>query len=210
VLFDRKSYADDTATPVEESLVETLGEPVYRSPDDRYAFFTTKAADDVLAAELTDDEISAIGDDVVNPVLPTYERNYTSGYSVIDSLKPYRPKIVLTNPRDSDVDVQVSLTLSYRQGEAKANITLPDGSVKSFDVGPDPRAVSFTVSAPAGTTDLPVTITDGSAPVIDSIGDAGPVGFGDLVVRDTELIKKLRAIDGLTVLPPVESPAADE
>jgi hypothetical protein len=204
VLFDRKSYADDTATPAEESLIETLGEPVYRSPDDRYAFFTTEAADEVLTAELTADQIAAIGDDVVNPVLPTYDRNYTSGYSVIDSLKPYRPKIVLTNPRDSEVEIQVSLTLSYRQGAATANITLPDGSVKSFDVGPDPRAVSFTVTAPAGATDLPVVITDGSAPVIDAIGDAGPVGFGDLVVRDVDLIAKLRAISGLSVLPPVE------
>ena len=210
VLFDRKSYADDTATPVEQSLVETLGEPVYRSPDNRYAFFTTEAADDVLTSELTDDQITAIGDEVVNPVLPTYERNYSSGYSVIDSLKPYRPKIVLTNPRDSAVDVRVSLTLSYRQGEAKANITLPNGTVKTYDVGPDPRPVSFTVSVPAGTTDLPVVITDGSAPVIDAIGDAGPVGFADLVVRDTDLVRHLGAISGLSVLPPIAAPSAAE
>ena len=210
VLLDRKSYAADEAAPVEASLTETLGEPVYRSPDDRYTFFTTEAASRILSDSLSSDEIDAIGDAVVNPVLPTYNRNYSSGYSVLSSVRAYEPNITLANPRDTPVEVELSVGLAYRQGPATLNLTLPDGSVESFpvDVGFEP--VHFTVVAPAGTSVMPITITDGPAPDIGSLGDAGPISFGGLAVRDTDLIELLEAIPDLTVLPQLASPTSGE
>jgi len=204
VLFDRKSYGPEEAPGVEAELIATLGEPSYRSPDDRYAFYSTADARSVLDG-LSPAEAESIGDAVVNPVLVSFEPNYLLGYSVVGSVEPYEPRFVAVNPRDETVSVDITVDLSYRQGGAMLSISLPGGRTERVDVGPESTTVTFSVDVPSGSTDFAVAVVEGSQPDKATFGDSGPIGVGGISVVDSELVDELSAIPGLEVLRRAES-----
>ena len=199
VLFDRMSYELGEVDQIETDIVGILGEPVYRSADGRYAFFTTNAAKSVLDAQVPANVTARIGEALVNPVLATFSPDNQNGYSVLEGLSGYAPKFTLENPRESAVDVEMSFTGAYRQGDAEVTIEIPDGSKRTFPISAEGESVAFSITVPAGTSEIDFSISAGSAPERGVFGDAGPNTVRNLSVIDPDLLRSLAAIPGLTV-----------
>jgi hypothetical protein len=202
VLLDRKPLYPHQADQIDTALTDALGAPKYSSPDGRYRFYTTAPAAQQLDSQLSMEQRNEIGDWVVNPVLPTFEPNYSHGYSFFQTQRPYEPRLVLDNPRTTNVDVQISLDVAYRQGDATFQIHLPHGAILEFPVSAQTQPIQFTMSAPPGVTELPVTISSGPAPQRNVGGDSGPVEVSKLQATDLQLVALLSAIPGLEVTRP--------
>ncbi|TFC72408.1 hypothetical protein E3O45_12720 [Cryobacterium sp. TMS1-20-1] len=193
ILVDQNSYEPDDAAATVNSLTETLGSPVYQSPEGRYVFFTTVSVTAGLAGT-TSEENAKLGAWMVTPVLATFQPDASQGYSAPLLGSTYEPGFTLDNPRDKPVDIALTFHLSYRQGDATLRFTYPDGSTTELQTGVESKSVTLNVTVPPGRSKIPLAVRDGAAPLSPVGGDSGPIQVGNIRATDLELMKAVEVV----------------
>lgn len=160
ILLDRQAYGDEAGDMVALISAE-VGPPVITSDDDRFAFFDLAAASLAGQSRFNSTQLQQVGSWVVNPVLARLEPDVTTSFKGLDFLAKYDPKIMLENPRDSSVDLEVEFAFATDVPPRTLRFTTQDGTSVDARVGPTGTTVTIPVTATPGRSYISITVVSG-------------------------------------------------
>lgn len=148
VLVDTSSYADGGVAEV-ASLQGRLGAPTFTSEDGRYVCFSLSAARSDALSALSAADRATLATATVNPIEVAVVPDFNVGYTLLDTLKPYRPRILIQNQRKSAARIRIDWTVAFPKGPA--DVTLSGlGTDRKVTLGPTPRTIQLDVTVPPG------------------------------------------------------------
>jgi phosphoglycerol transferase len=159
ILIDIQQYGSNTE--VIEGVREQLGDPVISTPDGRYEFYDLTPALTAAEGRFSPSELSRVGEFITNPVLARLEPDPQRGLNVIDKTKPYRPQLLIENPRDTPVEIEVKFTVANSQGRSTLRFTGEDGSITEAVASATPRVITIPYTAPVGRSYIDISVISG-------------------------------------------------
>jgi phosphoglycerol transferase len=183
VLLDVKALTDPALRP---ALAQAFGPPVHTSHEGRFEYYDTRAVRNAMIALTSEAEVDELGSLVTHAVYARFTPTDLDGWTLPETMQPYRPAVVLDNPRPTPAHIVVSFDLTDRGDPAVVRLTAPDGSQDVLRLGAGARHVELELVVPPGSSAITITSAAGAALDRD-FGSQGPLLVGNLEVRDPEL-----------------------
>jgi hypothetical protein len=195
VLLDLRTATDERLRP---ALIEGFGVPVLTSHGGRFEFYDTRDLRDSMTLGGGVSTVERLGYLVSHAVFARFSPSELDGWSIPETLQPYRPQIVFENPRTSSAEVSVAFDLTNVSGTATVRLILPDGTIDVRRLGPAPTHIELDLIVPPGASSIAIESV-GDVPLERAIGTQGPLAVSSLEARDPVLADLLRTFSRAAV-----------